>query len=330
MALLLSDIVVCGQISNRQKNSVRGWIKLRGFEHRLWISLTGNFAEDLIGKCFFFEAADSSPINSSPNATLAQLAPRQVGPAGTMTAIGQVQVAGCSVEELIEYQTVGMTPPLQWKSSLFLEWFSQNGRVIVELLDARITFVDDVMEDPELDTPDDYLWDEPDIWDDEPDDEDPYGLFPVDLEEQIAAQPAASGEFDAPDVSALNSIQLFSGDEVPLHALFDPPIRLFLPDQLTDRQIDESLQVLLARLARHGVALDMCEHFTARNAYRLLLEQILPSESIPAGLAESGFVQQYTTHEFCPICLLQFMEDDASDDVESDTPRDPSRGDDGV
>lgn len=328
MALLLNDIVVCGQISNRQRNSVRGWLKLRGFEHRLWISLTGNFAEDLFGKSFFFEAMETARVNGVTSSALAKLAPRQIGPAGTMTASGRIQVAHYSPEDLLACQLIGAAPPLQWKSSLFLEWFSQNGRVIVELLDARITFVDDLLEDPGMDESDDYLWDEVELWDDEPaDEDDPYGLFPADLEERLATPAEDAEPFDTLDESPLNSTSLFPGDEMPLHQLFDPPIKLFPPNQLTDRQIDESLQVLLARLARHGVALDMCEHFTPRNAYRLLLEQILPNESIPAKLAESGFVQQYTTHEFCPICLLQFMEDEPLDEDERDSRRDAHRDD---
>ncbi len=332
MALLLSDIVVCGHLSNRQRNAVRGWIKLRGFEHRIWISLTGNCAADLRGKSFYFEASDSSPIASTSSSVLEKLAPRQVGPVGTMTAIGRVQVANCSAEELLECQIVGIAPPLQWKSSLFLEWFGQDGRVIVELLDARITFVDALKDEFEMDEADDYLWDDAEVMEDDPDlegDEDPYGLFPNDLAEQLAEESPGNDPFDfSNDLD--EHLALINGDEVPLQILFDPPIKMYPADKLTDRQIEESLQVVLARLARHGVALDMCEHFTPRNAYRLLMEEILPNESIPAGLAESGFVQQYTTHEFCPICLLRFMEDEAPEDIEVDGPWDSSSGEDNI
>ena len=314
MALLLSDIVISGWIDNSVRNSVHGLLNLRGFRQPLVLSLTGNCAEDLAGKYFSFEVPESSPLVGTDRTLLAQLTPRQIGPVGVITAIGRVQMDSYSAEELLD-QLMGVVPPeKQWGQSLFLEWFGQNGHVVVELLDTRVRLFDSCGHEQQLDDTEDGLDMLPDpavvdelLEQETLDEEDPYHLFP----------PGLSAEME----TELNQVPCFDGrqrkhgpaghgEQTPLQVLFDPPLKLYPAERLDDKQVEESLQVLLARLAREGIALDMCEHFSVRDAYCLLLEHILPRESVRLDWIRSGFVQHYSTHEFCPICL-----GNSSDDV---------------
>jgi hypothetical protein len=314
MLLPISDAVLCGEIDNRTRNSVLGWIRLRGLRHPLMLRLTGNCCEDLLGCCLRFEVTDKPPFAEDAAEELPDLAPHQIGPVGSVTTIGKVLLADCSPGELVRCAECGEPPPVSWKQGLFLEWYGQNGRVVVELLDAKLTCI----AAPSFEIPGDEFVEEADD-DDEMDadeDEDPFGLFPDDLDDQLAAELDVFDETDrGPD---LTDEQEVGPDEVPLSTLFDPPMKLFPPELLTNLQIEESLQVVLARLARHGVGLDMCEHFSPRQAYRLLLEQLLPAESVAAGLVESGCVQRFSTQDFCSACLGQF----AMGDVDADAPRD--------
>lgn len=315
MALLLNDVVLCGQISNVTRNTVRGWIQLRGLDRPLLLSLTGNCAEDLAGTSFRFDVLETAPTTSTNRAVLAQLAPRQIGPAGDITAVGRVQVANCTAEELLLGEQTGVEPR-QWRSSLFLEWFGQNGRVVVELLDARMEFVDpadDLLLEPEFEDTDAESEVEEFVSEEE---DDPYGLFPQDLEGRLEAEfgNALNDSGDGDDTD-LEESDRADEEETPLQVLFDPPLKLYPAEKLTDRQVEESLQVLLARLARHNVALDMCEHFSVRDAYCLLLEHILPEEAVRLDWMRAGFVQHYSTHEFCPTCLGQFSLDEPDDDL---------------
>ena len=122
--------------------------------------------------------------------------------------------------------------------------------------------------------------------------------------------------------------EIFDGEkDEPLATLFDPPIALKKPDEIVDEEEAEVLlKGLLARLAMHGVALDMCEHFTSLDAYRLLVEEILPDAHIHPQLSSSGFVQHYATWEHCPRCEANFDAEWESREKEKrreDEPTDP-------
>ena len=93
----------------------------------------------------------------------------------------------------------------------------------------------------------------------------------------------------------------------PLSTLFDPPLKLEPPDRVTSEEQAESLlNMLLTRLATHSVAVDVCEHFTALDTYRWLVEVILPEADIHPQLPQIGFVQPYSTWEDCPRCAAEF------------------------
>ncbi len=95
----------------------------------------------------------------------------------------------------------------------------------------------------------------------------------------------------------------------PVGALFDGPLRLRRPDQLNDREAEQELKALLAQLALHGIALDICVHFTAAEAYRLLVERICREENAYAELRGTQWVQHFSTADFCPACQAEFERD---------------------
>jgi hypothetical protein len=55
-------------------------------------------------------------------------------------------------------------------------------------------------------------------------------------------------------------------------------------------------------LARCGVSLAVCHHFTPREAYRLLIEEICVEERAYRELQGTQWVQTFMTSEYCPQC----------------------------
>ncbi len=154
MAFRLNDAVVCGELINTRKNSTHGWLGLRGFTRPLSLQLTGNCSPDLAGKHIRFEmrnppedqgdAAESAEDEKAmlEKLDLGDLAWQQIGPTGTMTAAHKVRHADCSPEELYMRCKLKEPPPTEWKRCLYLEWYSQNGRVVLEMVDPIIEFVE--------------------------------------------------------------------------------------------------------------------------------------------------------------------------------------------
>src|SRR5690606_23406248 len=131
MALRLSDLVVCGEIFNTSWYSVHGWLALRGREQVVHLQLTGNCAPDLAGWHFRFEnpAVEGEHEAAPDQAALLQgFAWQQVGPTGVMTT--QPDAA----DKASLNPGAALASP-QRAPKLYLEWFGQNGRVVVEVDD---------------------------------------------------------------------------------------------------------------------------------------------------------------------------------------------------
>lgn len=350
MAFRIGNYVVRGELRNKRPNSVSGWIDFGG-DSGIRLDLTGDFSDDLAGRHIRFESksagADRKPADSD---YLEDLHPHQIGPTGDMT-LRMVRVPLAPINELMQRARMGEPAPTVEKPCLYLEWFSQNGRVVAEIIDPQIEFVDELSEapgEPVIPPPpsseseeedegpsiigfvqnDEGEFDELSL--EEPDDDaDEFGLFPATLENEI--RDSARSDRPASDDTEHRSGPL-SWDEVipgideetkrlyeqwdevvhgekdePLTTLFDPPIHLPRPDELeTDEQALPHLKNLLARLAMLSVAFDMCEHCTPRMAYRILIEEILPEASLHPDLANTGFVQHYSSFESCPECEAEF------------------------
>jgi hypothetical protein len=153
MAWRLGEQVICGELFNTRRYSVHGWLQLRDQEQPLMLELTGNCDPDLAGWHIRFEARENPQAGegapageSSPGAPSDGKKPfmawQQIGPTGTMTAARKVKVTDCPPLELYRRCELGEPPPFEWKPCLYLEWFSQNGQVVVELVDPVIEYVE--------------------------------------------------------------------------------------------------------------------------------------------------------------------------------------------
>jgi len=383
MALRLGGLVVCGEIDNTYHYAVYGRLWLRGQDQPLLLRLTGDCDPDLAGRRIYFETRDSGTrVDVGPDIEkfdLSNLAWQQIGVTGTMTAERQVKTADCSDRELAQRLRLGEPPPMQWKRCLYLEWFSQNGRVVLEVPDPLIDFRDedelldilpsvellpeddaplmvDTDEFDELDseterftesvqdieetwTPEDVadLPDDPETLSDDArfdeeavEGDDPYGLFPAELQNWLDAESERVDRVIDPDGGSQSQRELelmdellASGEGEPISGLFETPIKLPSPDQLGDDEVEGALKTLLAELALYGIALDICEHFTPRDAYRLLVEEICRTQTAYPELRRTQWVQQFTTAEFCAACDTE-LEREFEEKQHPDNNADPS------
>lgn len=365
MALRLSDYVVRGELNNTKRYSTFGYLELAGVEGVIMFSLTGDCAPDLRGRRIFFEAA---PAADKPAAPPPRIAGQLIGVTGQMTAAGWVKTFNCSTEEFLSRAKLGEAPPTTWARRLYLEFYCQHGRTVIEL--AGPLLADDpaggIAEQadwqplPETTPPptpaEEQAMDEqakacgPEIIlidqageaehiDPADFHEDFMGQGPLDpgssLQRQLDAQAAAIDRAirgEAPTEPAaededalLAEMELMddlitTGEGDPLALAFQGR-RLPRPEQLTDEQVETLLKSLLAELALHGVALHVCEHYSPRDAYRLLLEKMFREWTYRPQLIGTGWTQNYMTSEHCPAC-----EEEAERDYEELTKRFEAEG----
>lgn len=375
-----------------------GWIEFSP-DYGIRIELTGNLSGALDGRSFKFK----TPLASSPKLPLPEelpefvdnLADRQIGVTGEMRLGTESATSPDNSPEESDTDlaagdaTKGKAGPTR----LYLEWFSQNGRVIAELPEVQIEWVDEksstigdsltfdpsagpfdagftevhIDQDGHAHT-ENYPLDQ-DMHDDEDDDQqddDPYGLFESDLDAKVAealGTPEVDDDddddqdleldlelFDAdagdnpglfagerqkrdwdevipgidPDTKAMYEQwdEIFDGEkDEPISYLFDRPLKLPKSENVhSDAEAEPLVRAILAQLARLSVALDVCEHFTPKLTYQLLLQDILPSAKVHPNLSASDMVQHYSTSDYCTECDDEFaaeydsIADDDSDD----------------
>jgi hypothetical protein len=311
MTLHLTEYIRGGEIINSRKNSVHGYLSLLGSDRPLVLQLTGNCSADLAGRHIRFEIPSDSDSDSDASAEEyvdgLQIAWNQIGVPGQMTT--------------------EKSP-----SALYLEWYGQNGHIVIDLQNPGVEFVieDVVVEDPprldEADEIDDDFSDEgqspsvsfeqatdPEIetWEpaQEESEEDPFGLFSPNLDSTLReSQGTWRPEPDDETLAQWKEWdEVFDGSkDVPLSSLFDPPLQLPPEQSLDDERIFELFNTILKELARHNVAFHMCEHFTPRAGYALLVNQILPEYGTHPELPRIGYTMNLDTSEFCDECAAAF------------------------
>ncbi|MBI4556620.1 MAG: hypothetical protein HY706_03485 [Candidatus Hydrogenedentes bacterium] len=351
MAYRLGEYVVYGELRNMRNYSTFGMIVLRGGEPGeetvIHIELTGNCSPDLQGKHFRFRPGEydtTGPVFRRGEHS--RFRDCQIGPTGTMTAHGWVRTFTCPVEEFIQRAKLGEPPPTTWKRRLYLEWFSQNGRVVIEMagpvVEECVRAAKDENDEGEwiplpnlAPVPDEEEmkrthglgvtivrreedgihtehWEsrkKPDVSDDE--NESAPDALQRELDREAAAvERAIRGEREADD-DVMREMELMDycidhSDGQPVHSLLEDFEDLPPPAELDDEEVEMRLKVLLSSLARIGVALDVCEHFTPRDCYALLREKILPKENVFGELAGTGWVQHMCTYEYCAECEAEF------------------------
>ena len=336
---LNDDIIAAGVINNTERNSIRGHIYFKTQEFPLILNLTGNCTDIFAGRHFRFTVRDQE-VSPDLKFDRTRLADQQIGPPGRIS-IDYVRWFPGSVEQAYLHSKLGEPPPMYWKPRLYFEWYSQNGNIVLELLDPKIEFNDlqkpdqiDIGEPPFPDPNNPPKSQPPDITevtldeegnfnaseisasfsdDKKCEDDDPYNLFPDNIEELIRDE-SDSSYVDEPDEETkkmfeqMDTVTYGTKDE-PVCTLFDPPIKLPKEENLNDEQIDEKLHELLMRMAMLSISLNMCKHYTSRRAYKLLTETLLKDAQVYPGLLETGYVQHYTTHEFCEECDREIEED---------------------
>jgi hypothetical protein len=298
MTLHIGSQIACGELSNERKNSVCGVLDFGG-EWGVHMQLTGRFTGELAGKHIRFQASRPTSCADCPRETLDELANMQIGVTGEMS---------------LHTRDDGLVV-------LTLEWFSQNGHMRAEIIDPIMAYGPDPEERP--------LNEEIAIADESEPANDPFQLFTPELEEQWAessrdeelppeplaeeGKPRAWDEVIPgldPDTKRMyeewDAITEGTKD-VPFHELFDPPIRLKRPaDIANEEEAVAALHTLLARLALHCVAVHICDHYSALDTYRLLLEELLPENGVHPNLKPTGFVVHYDTSECCDQCDAEF------------------------
>jgi hypothetical protein len=356
MDLRLGDYVVAGELINRRPNCTHGWLALRGEETPVIFQLTGNCSASLRGQHIRFALPDDRPAPAAPPLDTSRLAWQQIGPTGEITLRDGVP---------------GNSPA--GRPSLYMEWFSQNGRVVLELVDPDIEWVAEDDDDRRAaqrraeSASADAAEDEADIFlpdsddgeeaefnpfevpppDADEDADDPYGLFPPGLDDELAEddsdqeladeqltdeqltgeEPSAAARGEAstgkrswdeviPGIDPETKRMYEQWDEVtegsqdvPFTEVFDPPVRIYTPEQLAvlnDATAESVLKELLTRLALLGVAVAVCEHFSPKLTYRMIAQEILPRYGVHPRLPQIGWVQHYDTSEFCRKCQEEF------------------------
>lgn len=127
MAWRIEESVIRGEIDNRVRGQVTGWIWIVGRAEPVELALTGNCWRDLAGRRLEFTNPEPKPGVSE------SFAARQEGAAGDITASRKVKVPDIPLDQIGEYYAQKKPFPWHWGNSLYLEWFStRNGRVVIE------------------------------------------------------------------------------------------------------------------------------------------------------------------------------------------------------
>ncbi|MGB6220625.1 hypothetical protein [Haloferula sp.] len=133
MAYRIDEWLVRGEIDNTEEGKTTGWLWLLGRSEPITLDLIGDCWRDLAGSRLKFRNPDPRPGGS------VELAVRQTGLVGDMTASRKVRVPCCPSDEFAARCAAGDDVPLVWRNTLYLEWFSEaNGRVVIETADFEM------------------------------------------------------------------------------------------------------------------------------------------------------------------------------------------------
>jgi hypothetical protein len=135
MAWRIHESILRGEIDNRVRGHIKGRIWLNSREQPITLDLSGNCSRDLTGCFVRFE----NPKSRSTDEENVDLAARQDGVAGDITASRKVRVFDVPLEEALGLMKKGEKPPEHLGNCFYFEWFSEaNGRVVVESTDYKI------------------------------------------------------------------------------------------------------------------------------------------------------------------------------------------------
>lgn len=136
MAWRLQEHVSRGELDNRRRGRVIGRIWLAGVEEPLVLDLLGDCHPDLAGCLLRFENPQPIAMTTRPPAS------RQRGTTGDITSARKVRVFDIPFEEAYAMIKAGGTPPEHMANSLYLEWHSGSGRIVIESADYQLEVSD--------------------------------------------------------------------------------------------------------------------------------------------------------------------------------------------
>jgi hypothetical protein len=136
MAWRLQEHVSRGEIDNRKRGRVTGRIWLAGVEEPLVLDLLGDCHPDLAGCLLRFENPRPIPMTTRPPGS------RQRGTTGDITSARKVRVFDIPFDEAYAMIKAGGTPPEHMANSLYLEWHSGSGRIVIESADYQLEVSD--------------------------------------------------------------------------------------------------------------------------------------------------------------------------------------------
>lgn len=322
MAWRLGEFVLEGYFDNSCRNVTHGHVLLRGHEMPVIFELTGDPGKDLQGRVFEFiargEAGDGQPAPSEG------LASRHIGPTGSMEWSMIKDLQGDPADLMR-----GKVLRFQWKPRLYLEWYSQNGRVVLELVDPEIRLLEgDPLPEPQ--GPDEpplnpgpaFTVVQPTADEmfevgtcrpadrDALDEQEDFEAYLERLNEETEARMRGEDPEFLRQMDIMEESLEGEAEEI-LGSLLEPR-QLPSPLDVDEERAEVLVKSILVELALHSVAVHLCEHCSMRQAYRYIVEGILQEGRVHPELKTTDWIQHYNYMEECPACeeeMLREMED---------------------
>ncbi len=326
--------MIRGSLEHR-KNRIRGQLTIRGCKQPILIDLLGSPDPDLQGKSIVFAPSDIPYYGGKqPDGSELEIDPRQFGTSGTMTAASMVRTFLCPIPEFLQRSKLGEPPPMEWKRRLYLEWFGPDGRVVVELPDPEIAYVEyrngktSYIDLESLSAPP----------------FDPDHPPPVEESEMEVLSFGSAGENWLPDQLTKEDVEDKELSDPEVKAFFESNIPLPKPRKrlrpgdmdalkahlesidewlendngmelgeligkvpewrsLNEQQAETWLKRIVIRLALHRIHYDICEHCDLREAYRILIEILAKEVKVEPDHSAGSWVTEISTWPHCEQCL---------------------------
>ncbi|MCA9190927.1 MAG: hypothetical protein KDB03_04180 [Planctomycetales bacterium] len=345
MTTRIGNYIRAGSLRNSRRNSVVGWLEFAP-DFGIHIELTGNLSGKLAGKNLRFKVSDLRLPVPTPEELpefVDELANRQIGVVGRMELVrstgnqkatenegksasealclrwysqnGLVEatIPAPNIEYFLESDKEGFEAPFVFDQADF-----KPGRSTA--LDPFDELSDSLSTNPERE----------DSEEDDEDDDDPYGLFDESLDQAVADSLGSDTDLPyddqtpeqnrptwqevLPELDPETAAMFHQWDEIfegskdePVSYLFETPMHLPPPDKIrSEEEAHELVTQILAQLALLNVALDVCEHFSERQVYDLLVREILPTAKVHPDLKSTEIIQHYTTSDFCSTCEAEY------------------------
>ena len=136
MAWRIDAAVIRGEIDNRVRDRVTGWIWFAGRTDPVELQLAGNCWRDMAGRQLEFVNPEPKP------AFVDDLTALQQGTVGDISASRKAKVPDIPLHQIGEYRAAGKPLPWHWGNSLYLEWFSEShGRIVIESASYQLKIV---------------------------------------------------------------------------------------------------------------------------------------------------------------------------------------------